>query len=399
MKRHYRKKTCDDGKVMTVRKSQVCELVKRGPRTNTTTTAVAKNNKRLRDETYAHKLNFNFNDRDYFVVLSFNDDNIALAEHDVWRMVDNYCNRLSSLAERNGRRLTATLVPGIGDDGRIHIHMLVSRNSVEASWIGAAWGYGHVFIKEVHTKNGSFAAIATYYLRNADNCNNLGRTKPHKDIGMRSAPITCEDISEEEMFCVDDVEGYIFDYSNSYMGTDDYGHPYATLNYIKDDKYTAAKARIAGKVAGINDGYVDGYTSYTIGRMVNNAAAICKTRCTLGCNINGTSVIAIKAYSAGYISAYQTGFDKGQREAFRDIVRQSPVIGYNQLYFHGTNSFYLSEQCRYRYDNNMLYVSTAFGWYCLGAGVLYAVRNGCLTYVLPCGEYYTIDGINYLCSG
>jgi len=222
------------------------------------------NNRRRRNETYAHLLNRNFDGGDTAVVLSISDDFYASVTDDIWAYIDRFVDRLEYRARKHGEKPKMTIIVGISEVGRIHAHALISKN-IKTEWIISAWVCGYVFTKEASLTDGSFQTLANYFMNNADRYKNSSRRSAYKNIGMCSVPTIKEEITKEEMFSSSCYDGYRKNHSQCYYGINDYGNAYSHNLYVKVDGQETNDitfAKTAGQDTGCSDGYIDGYNSY-----------------------------------------------------------------------------------------------------------------------------------------
>ena len=403
MKKIYTKIVCDDGKTISERKSSKnadCSYITRACRKNPTRPAVEVNNRRRRNATYAHLLNRNFDGGDTAVVLSISDDFYASVTDNIWAYIDRFVDRLEYRARKHGEKPKITIIVGLSKVGRIHAHALISKN-IKPEWIISAWRYGYVFNQESFLTDGSFHALANYFMNNADRYKNSSRRSAYKNIGMCSVPTIKEEITEEEMFSSSCYDGYRKNHSQCYYGINDYGNAYSHSLYVKVDSQETNDitfAKTAGQDTGYSDGYIDGYNSYFNGAESADAYLSMQNRLSLGCNVFDSTIAEIQAYSDGYISTYCGSFEKGKYDAFIAKIKADSASGWSQLYFtrENGNRFFLSEEYTYLYRHSTLYYYVNGLWYPIGIGRLYSTKDGYITHLLPNGQYYTLCGTNYV---
>ena len=133
----------------------------------------------------------------FFVSPDFNEDNYPQLNKssEYWdfciREAKKYVSRLNYLVKKRGKELRYVYCPGVGDDGRWHIHMLIDGCTAED--IVAAWTLGNANYHRLYadkkwmsdrdwrnkkTKNVNPVAIAKYFLSNAS-CRLLGKHPWH----------------------------------------------------------------------------------------------------------------------------------------------------------------------------------------------------------------------------
>lgn len=141
-------------------------------------------------------LNFSDSKTAHFVTLTFDEAHYPkfAKASEYWnyccKEADNYIKRLRRLARRRGQNPFTVYAPGLGDDGRWHIHVPI--DGVTAEDIRDAWGRGNVDYHNLYTDkkyvssknwyseadNVNPVAIAVYMVHNA-RCRQVGKHPWH----------------------------------------------------------------------------------------------------------------------------------------------------------------------------------------------------------------------------
>ena len=101
---------------------------------------------------------------DYYVVLTFNRENLPVDIDDTYTVCQRYFENLSDRCSRKGIIVKWLFVVEFGSRGRIHIHAFINA-CVPIGEIRRGWRYGMVLIKNVPNDAEEIELIASYTLK------------------------------------------------------------------------------------------------------------------------------------------------------------------------------------------------------------------------------------------
>ena len=155
----YRRKMIRSGDVIEVEIYPVYALpTARGKKRSKSRAAQQALNDKNRLKNLVRMVNANFTEKDFFVTLTFSDDNIPETPQEARRFLKNYLARLR-------RKCTSPAqfkwLAVLELDGRYHFHVLLA--GVSADDISEQWCHGICSISRLRKIDGAFTALAKYY--------------------------------------------------------------------------------------------------------------------------------------------------------------------------------------------------------------------------------------------
>lgn len=141
----------------------------RSKRKSQTNESVSRNNDKLAIRKMRNVVNLNFNENDWFVTLTFNDNSIPATLEDAQKLFKKYSTILRKLYKRQGLELKYIYTIEVNrssESPRVHCHLLINANeNIAKNDITGLWPYGFTKIKSVSCKSGTLDGLAEYMIK------------------------------------------------------------------------------------------------------------------------------------------------------------------------------------------------------------------------------------------
>ena len=133
---------------------------RRGP-FRETSEVQARNNERRSLEYHRWLLHMNFTRKDYFLTLTFDNENLPTTKADLDREIRNYISRVKRIYRRSGIELRYVTIRTDGEGVRPHCHIYLT-GGVDRDLLELAWGRGYCNVKRVQFNECGISDLAVY---------------------------------------------------------------------------------------------------------------------------------------------------------------------------------------------------------------------------------------------
>lgn len=161
----YVKETCVAGKTIEISKYFTYRFHRaetdRSPKEELTSEAVKRINNRNAIKRLRRILNTNFEDGDYLVRLDFQKEKV-LGSEDMQIKTAKALRKIKTAYKKAGLTCKYVYVKEIGPRGSRHLHMVISKSSVEL--LAKNWPYGYIHV-DILSSEGQYARIAEYFVK------------------------------------------------------------------------------------------------------------------------------------------------------------------------------------------------------------------------------------------
>lgn len=158
---------CVAGKTIEVSKYYTVKFhpafAKREAKTNKSSEAQQKVNQRKACKQLRRLLNANFSDGDFLVRLDFHKRR-DIDSSEMQQLMQQFLRRLRSEFKKQDKDLKYIYVKEVGPKGGRHIHLVMSKTSIEI--LTKHWPHGGIHIDPLNT-NGQYSKIAEYFIKYA----------------------------------------------------------------------------------------------------------------------------------------------------------------------------------------------------------------------------------------
>ena len=210
--------------------------MKRQKRSEESEDRIKRANIRKAEKDLRRLMNENFQDGDFLVTLDFYShkprDSTEMQE-----LTAKFIRRLRALLKKKGQDPNYIYTKEIGPRGSRHIHMMLTKCSVED--IQKSWGYGGVHVDPLYS-GGQYSKIASYFMKYAQKTEKTeGELVGKRYYCSRNLkkPIVEKKIILSKTFREEAPEkkGFILDKDSEIRGVTEQGYPYYSYSYIKVD--------------------------------------------------------------------------------------------------------------------------------------------------------------------